>query len=109
MKAIEGAGAVAFEGQDVFAGPEDSLDALADRREVRAVAALVLAARPDHGGVEFARACGEVSPYLALVTEQCLTAGAPVLADLLGFGAQTICRASADLRVDYASYVARRT
>jgi hypothetical protein len=34
---------------------------------------------------------------------------APVLADLLGFGAQTICNATADLKVDYASYVARRT
>jgi hypothetical protein len=33
----------------------------------------------------------------------------PVLADLLGFGAQTICKAGADLKVDYASYVARRT
>jgi hypothetical protein len=33
----------------------------------------------------------------------------PVLPDLLGFGAQTICKADADLRVDYASYVARRT
>src|SRR5258705_13813241 len=34
---------------------------------------------------------------------------APVLADLLGFGAQMICKAGADLKVDYASYVARRT
>ena len=34
---------------------------------------------------------------------------APVLADLLGFGAQTICNAGADLKVDYAGYVARRT
>jgi hypothetical protein len=34
---------------------------------------------------------------------------APVLADLLGLGAQTVCRASADLKVDYARYVARRT
>ena len=34
---------------------------------------------------------------------------APVLADLLGLGAQTICNASADLKVDYARYVARRT
>jgi hypothetical protein len=31
------------------------------------------------------------------------------LADLLSFGAQTIGEADADLRVDYASYVARRT
>jgi len=34
---------------------------------------------------------------------------ARVLADLLGFGAQTICNAGADLKVDYASYAARRT
>jgi hypothetical protein len=34
---------------------------------------------------------------------------APVLADLLGFAAQTITNASADLKVDYARYVARRT
>ena len=34
---------------------------------------------------------------------------APVLADLLGFSAQTICTASSDLKVGYASYVARRT
>jgi hypothetical protein len=34
---------------------------------------------------------------------------APVLADLLGFGAHTICSAGADLKVDYAGYVARRT
>ena len=34
---------------------------------------------------------------------------APVLADLLGFGAQTIRRAGADLKVDYAGYMARRT
>jgi hypothetical protein len=34
---------------------------------------------------------------------------APVLADLLGLSAQTVCKASADLKVDYASYVARRT
>jgi hypothetical protein len=34
---------------------------------------------------------------------------APVLADLLGFGAQTICKAAGELKVDYAAYVARRT
>jgi hypothetical protein len=31
----EGACAVAFEGEDVFEGPEDRFDPLADRREVR--------------------------------------------------------------------------
>ena len=34
---------------------------------------------------------------------------APVLADLLGFSAQTICNANADLKIDYARYVARRS
>jgi hypothetical protein len=34
---------------------------------------------------------------------------APVLADLLGFDAHTVCNASGDLKVDYARYVARRT
>src|SRR5450759_1064103 len=40
---IQGAGAVTLEREDVLAGPEDRLDALADRREVRATAGLVLA------------------------------------------------------------------
>ena len=35
-EAVEGAGAVAFEGEQVFAGLEDRFDPLADRREVRA-------------------------------------------------------------------------
>src|ERR1039457_4335633 len=34
----EGAGAVTFECEDVFEGPEDRFDPLADRREVRFVA-----------------------------------------------------------------------
>jgi hypothetical protein len=42
-EAGEGAGAVALEGEDVLAGPEDTLDALTDRREVWPSARLVLA------------------------------------------------------------------
>ena len=34
---------------------------------------------------------------------------APVLADVLGFSAHTICAASSELKVDYARYVARRS
>src|SRR6266498_1877381 len=49
---VQSAGAVAFEAEDVLGGPEDRLDAPADRREVRAAAALVLAARPVDLGVE---------------------------------------------------------
>ena len=73
-EAGEGAGAVAFEGEQVFAGPEDALDALADRREVRAVAGLVFAARPDERGVAFADFGGEVAAGVALVAEQRLAA-----------------------------------
>ncbi len=34
---------------------------------------------------------------------------APVLADLLGLSAKTTAKASAQLKVDYAAYIARRT
>ena len=51
-EALEGAGAVAFEGEEVFAGPEDRFDPLADRREVRAAAAFVAAAGAQDRGVE---------------------------------------------------------
>src|SRR3954453_16908758 len=34
-EAVQGAGAVAFEREQVFAGPEDAFDALADRGQVR--------------------------------------------------------------------------
>src|SRR3954451_4719485 len=42
----EGAGAVAFEREDVLAGLKDRFDALADRRQVRSVALLILAPGP---------------------------------------------------------------
>jgi hypothetical protein len=42
-QAGEGAGAVSFEGEEVFARPEDGLDPLSDRREMRMGSAFVLA------------------------------------------------------------------
>src|SRR5271157_3075919 len=57
--AVEGAGAVAFEGEQVFAGPEDRLDPLPDRCEVRPLPGLVFASGTDEGGVEFADSLGE--------------------------------------------------
>ena len=44
-QAGEGSCAVAFEGEEVFAGPEDRLDPLADRREMRLGSAFVFATR----------------------------------------------------------------
>src|SRR5271167_1904517 len=52
--------AVAFEGEDVLARPEDRLDALADRREVRASSGLVFAPGPDDGGVHVVGCGGEL-------------------------------------------------
>ena len=45
------------------------LDALADRREVRAVAGFVLAARADDRGVELGDGCGELAAGVALVAD----------------------------------------
>ncbi len=69
-QAREGAGAVAFEREDVFASPDDAFDALADRREMRPAAGLVAAAWPDDRGVQFADCLGERTAGVALVAEQ---------------------------------------
>src|SRR5271167_2322366 len=58
-EAGEGASAVAFEGEQVLAGPEDRLDALADRRDVRTVTGLVLAARTHDRGTTLTDLRGE--------------------------------------------------
>src|SRR2546423_2881392 len=50
-EAVEGAGAVAFEGEEVFAGLEDRLDPLADRCQVWSAGGLGLAAPSGGGGV----------------------------------------------------------
>src|SRR5215210_8368017 len=57
----EGAGAVAFEAQEVFAGPEDRLDSLADRGEVRASLGFGLAGGAQQGAAELADGVGELA------------------------------------------------
>ena len=61
-EAGEGSGAVAFEGEQVFAGPEDRFDPLADRGEVRSLSGLVFAAGADDRGVEQLDVGGESRP-----------------------------------------------
>src|SRR5471032_1411010 len=51
-EAVQGAGAVAFEGEQVFAGLEDRFDPLPDRRDLWPLAGLVFAFWPDDRGVE---------------------------------------------------------
>ena len=71
---VKGAGAVAFEGEQVFAGPEDRLDPLPDRGEVRTGCGFVFAVGADDRGVEFAHRLGEGAAGVALVAEQRLAA-----------------------------------
>jgi hypothetical protein len=66
----QGACAVAFEGEQVFAGPEDALDALTDRGEVRPVAGFVFAARTDERRVALADLDGELASCVTLVAQE---------------------------------------
>ncbi len=68
--AVEGSGAVAFEGEEVFAGPEDRLDALPDGCEVGSLPGFVFAAGTDDGGVEVADGLGELAAGVAFVSEE---------------------------------------
>src|ERR1019366_5343628 len=72
----ERACAVAFECEEVFEGPEDRLDALADRREMRSRSGFVFAGRAHDRGVEPADLEREVAAGVALVAEQRLAARA---------------------------------
>src|SRR5579859_54874 len=74
-EAVEGAGAVSFEGEQVFAGLEDRFDALTDRREVWPVEGLVSAARPDDRGVEFEGGGLELAAGVAFVADYAQVAG----------------------------------
>src|SRR5215213_4076377 len=80
-EAVQGAGAVAFEGQEVFEGPEDRLDALSDRGQVRSWAGLVFAARADDDRVARVHLGGEVAAGVALVADDDQRSGAPAAVD----------------------------
>src|SRR5260370_30445668 len=73
-ESCEGACAVAFEGEEVFAGPEDRFDPLADRREVQTVGGFVFSAGPDDRRVALGDLGGELAAGVALVTQEGLTA-----------------------------------
>ena len=74
-EAVEGAGAVAFEGEQVFAGLEDRLDPLPDRGEVRAVSGFVFAAGTDDRGVEVGGELFELAAGVAFVADHDQVAG----------------------------------
>src|ERR1700759_873225 len=73
-EAGEGAGAVPFEREDVFAGPEDRFDSLSEGCQVRAPAGLVFAMRADDGGAQLLDLGAELSAGVNLVAQQGLAA-----------------------------------
>src|SRR5689334_25390033 len=73
----ERAGPVALEGEQVFAGPEDRFDPLADRREVRPGSAFFLAAGAHERGLALADGGSETAAGVAAVAEQQLAAVSP--------------------------------
>src|SRR5476649_829495 len=68
-QAVQGAGAVAFEGEQVFTGLEDRFDPLPDRRDVRPLAGLVFAFWPDDRGVEFGGGVFELAAGVAEIAD----------------------------------------
>jgi hypothetical protein len=65
-----------FEGEEVFAGPEDRFDPLADGRDMRPCSAFLLAARAREGGVRCGDLGHEAVAGVAAVAEQDLAAAA---------------------------------
>src|ERR1700722_9916839 len=70
LDAVEGAGAVAFEGEEVLAGPDGRLDGLPDCGEVAALPGFVFGGGSLDRCAEFADSGGELAPAVALVSEQ---------------------------------------
>ena len=82
-EAVAGVGAVAFEGEQVFAGLEDRLDPLPDRREVGPAAAFVFAVWADDRRVEVGRGALELAAGVALVADHEEVAVASAALDFL--------------------------
>src|SRR5450756_53370 len=78
----DGARPVALEGEEVLAGPEDRLDALADGGEVRTVAGFVLAHRAHDEGAHLGDGGREVATRVALVADEHRAAAAAASQEL---------------------------
>src|SRR5574338_791677 len=68
-QAVQAAGGVAFEGEQVFAGVEDRFDPLSDWGEVGAAVGLVFAAGPDDRRLEVSRGLFELAAGVAFVAD----------------------------------------
>src|SRR5262245_32670983 len=68
-ESVESAGAVSFQGEQVFAGLEDRFDPLPDRRELRAACCFVSASGPDDCRVELGGGLFELVSGVAFVAD----------------------------------------
>ena len=77
-EAVESAGVVAFEPEAVFESPEDRLDALTDRRQMRSMAGFGLAlGAQDHRAVTLSGQACELRAGIALVADHHLSSRQP--------------------------------
>src|SRR5680860_186375 len=67
---LERAGAVTLQGEQVLAGPEDRLDALADQGQVRSAAGLIAPRRSHDRGPQSIDGVREGAPGIALVAHE---------------------------------------
>src|SRR5215207_794310 len=75
------AGAVPLEGEQVFAGPEDGLDPLPDRRQVRPALRFAPSRRADDRRAKAGDGVGEVAAGVAFVADDRFAAAEAVAAD----------------------------
>lgn len=59
---VQGAGPVPLQGEQIFAGPEDGLDAPADGGEMRTLSEFVFSFRPHDDGPQALDSFGELLP-----------------------------------------------
>src|SRR5437899_119951 len=75
-EAVEGAGAVSFQGEEAFAGLEDRFDSLSDRGEVGSAFGFVSAAGPHDRRVELGGELLELAAGVAFVAKHVEVSGA---------------------------------
>jgi hypothetical protein len=72
-EAGQGAGSVTLESEEILAGPEDGLDALANGRQVRSLAGFVPAVGPDHACPQILDFSSELPTHVSLVRKEGLS------------------------------------
>ena len=70
FEAVNGAGPMPFQGEDILAGSKDGFDALPKRGQMRSLSRLVFAFGPDQGGLKILDRRSELPARIALVGKE---------------------------------------